>query len=82
MLSRARFAGPIWPPTERVSIRLASDASDFGWGGHTLEGVVQYAHEDLTEEEAGTSSTYRELLGVLRCLRAFMHLCEGKLIVF
>jgi len=65
-----------------VSIRLALDASDFGWGGHTMEGAIQYAHEYLTEEEAGTSSTYRELLGVLRCLRALMHLCEGKFVVF
>jgi hypothetical protein len=81
-LPRARFVGPIWPPTEGVSIRLASDASDFGWGGHTLEGVIQYAHEYHTEEQAGTSSTYEELIGVLRCLRALMHLCEGKFVVF
>jgi hypothetical protein len=47
-----------------------------------MEGVIQYAHEYLTEEEAGTSSTYRELLGVLRCLHAVMHLCEGKFVVF
>jgi hypothetical protein len=81
-LPRAKFAEPIWPPTEGVSIRLASDASDFGCGGHIMEGVIQYAHEYLTDEEAGTSSTYRELLGVFRCLRAFMHLCEGKFVVF
>ncbi len=43
--------------------------------------MIQYAHEYLTEEEAETSSTYRELLGVLRCLRALMHLCEGKFVV-
>ena len=47
-----------------------------------MDGVVQYAHEYLTEEDAGTSSTYRELLGVLRVLRALMHLCEGKFVVF
>jgi hypothetical protein len=29
-LPRLRFAGPIWPPTGGVSIRLASDANDFG----------------------------------------------------
>jgi len=74
-LPRTRFAGRIWPPTEGFSIRMASDASDFGWGGHTMEGVIYYVHEYLTEEEAGTSSTYRELLGVLRCLRALMHFC-------
>ncbi len=61
---------------------MASDASDFGWGGHTMQGVIEYAREYFSEEECGTSSTYRELLGVLRCLRAMLHVCAGKFVVF
>ena len=61
---------------------MASDASDFGWGGHTMQGVTEYAHEYFSAEECATSSTYRELLGVLRCLRAMMHVCAGKFVVF
>ncbi len=59
-LPRLRFAGPIWPPTGGVSIFMASDASDFGWGGHTMQGVTEYAHEYFSEEERVTSFTYRE----------------------
>ncbi len=81
-LPRLRFAGPIWPPTGRVSIRMASDTNDFGWEGHTMQGIIEYAHEYFSEEECGTSSTYRELLGVLRCLHAMMHACAGKFVVF
>jgi hypothetical protein len=35
-LPRLRFEGAIWPPMEGVAIRMAYDASDIGWGGHTL----------------------------------------------
>ncbi len=61
---------------------MASDASDFGWRGHTMQGVIEYAHEYFSKEECGTSSTHRELLDVLRCLRAMIHVCVGKLVVF
>ena len=40
-LPRLRFAGPIWPPTGGLSIRMASDASDIGWGGHIMQGVIE-----------------------------------------
>ena len=39
------FEGSIWPPTTGVSVRMASDASDIGWGGHIMQGVVEHAHE-------------------------------------
>ncbi len=45
-------------------------------------GVNEYAHEYFSEEECATSSTYRELLVLLRCLRAIMHVCVGKFVVF
>ncbi len=47
-----------------------------------MQGVIEYVHEYFSEEECGTSSTYLELLGVLRCLRAMMHVCAGKFVVF
>jgi len=59
-LPTLRFVVPIWPLTRGVSIRMASDASDFDWGGLTMQGVIEYAHESFSEEECGTSSTYRE----------------------
>ncbi len=32
-LPRTRFEGNIWPPTEGISIRMASDTINTGWGG-------------------------------------------------
>ena len=45
-----------------------------------MQGVIEYAHEYFSEEECGTSYTY--LLGVLRCLRAMLHVCAGTFVVF
>ena len=81
-LSRLRFEGDIWPPTGGVSVRMASDASDFGWGGHTMQGAPEYAREYFSAEECVESSTYRELLGVFRCVKSMLHLCAGKFVVF
>ena len=47
-----------------------------------MEDAPQYAREYLSEEESSQSSTYRELLGVRKCLHAMVHLCEGKFVVF
>ena len=47
-----------------------------------MEDAPQYAREYFSEEESAQSSTYRELLGVFRCLQAMVHLCEGKFVVF
>jgi hypothetical protein len=47
-----------------------------------MQGVTEYAYDYFSQEECVTSSTYRELLGVLRCLRAMMHVCGGKFGVF
>ena len=60
--------GFIWPPTAGVLVWMASDASDIGWGGHTMQGVVEHAHEYFFKEESVESSTYREFLDVFRCL--------------
>jgi hypothetical protein len=51
-LPRVNFKGVIWPPTAGISIRMTSDANDFGWGGHTMEEASQYAREYFSEEES------------------------------
>jgi hypothetical protein len=61
---------------------MASDANDIGWGGHTMQDVVEHAHEYFSQEKSAESSTFRELLGVLRCLQAMISLCQGKFVVF
>ena len=60
---------------------LLVDASDFGWGGHTLGCSTVIAHEYFSEWEAVQSSTYRELLGVTRCLQSLIEICKGKTVV-
>ncbi len=39
------------------------------------------AREYFIWNESVESSTFRELLGVLRCLQALVHLCIGKFVV-
>jgi len=50
--------------------------SQFAWlrmpvtsHGHTLQGPPEYAQEYFSQEESVESSSFRELLGVLRCLK-------------
>ena len=80
-LPRLRFDADIWPSLKGLSIRIATDASDFAWGGHTMTGPLEIAREYLSDWEAVQSSTYRELLGVSRCLQAMVHRCEGRFVV-
>jgi hypothetical protein len=47
-----------------------------------MQGVLEDAHEYFSEAETVESSTYRELLGVLRCLHFLMHLCTDRFFVF
>jgi len=61
---------------------MASDANDFVWGGLTIQGVTEYAHESFSEAESTESSTCRELIGVLMCLQSMANLCAGKFVVF
>jgi len=35
-----------------ISVRMALDANDIGWGGHTMQGVVEYAHKYFSQEES------------------------------
>jgi hypothetical protein len=80
-LPRLRFESDIWPSMSGLSIKIATDASDIGWGGHTLSGITYVAHEYFSQWEAIQSSTYRELLGVNRCLQALLDKCKGKFVV-
>jgi len=60
-LHRLRFESDIWPLLKGLSIRMATDASDFAWGGHTMTGPLEIAREYFSEWEAIQTSTYREL---------------------
>ena len=80
-MPRIRFDADIWPPLKGVSIRVATDASDFAWGGHTMTRHMELAREYFLDLEAVQSSTYRELLGVYRCLQSMVHRYEGRFVV-
>ena len=41
-----------------VSIKVATDAIDFAWGGHTTGGPIQRAREFFTCKESVESSTF------------------------
>jgi len=75
---RLRFESDIWPCTKGLFIKVATDASDFGWGGHTLGGTSYIAHEYFSEWEAIQSSTYHELLGVIENLQSLIEICKGN----
>jgi hypothetical protein len=80
-LPRLRFDSEIWPSTSGLSIKVATDASDVGWGGHIIHGGSFIAHEYFSHWESLQSSTYRELLGVTRCLQSLVLQCQGKFVV-
>ena len=80
-LPRLRFEADIWPCTTGLAVRVATDASDMGWGGHAMTGLPETAHEYFSVAESLESSTYRELLAAYRCLQALVHRCEGRLVV-
>jgi len=46
-----------------------------------LGGTSYIAHEYFSEWEAIQSSTYRELLGVIRCLQSLIEIYKGELVV-
>ena len=51
-LPRLRFETDIWPSTIGLFIIVATDASDIGWGGHTLSGISYVAHEYFSAWES------------------------------
>ena len=80
-IPRLRFESDIWLSTMGFSIRVATDAIDFGLSGHTLGGISYIVHEYFSEYEALQSSTYRKLLGVNRCLKSLIDLCRNKFVL-
>jgi len=46
-----------------------------------MSGPLELARENFSEWEAVHSSTFRELMGVSRCLQAMVHMCEGRFVV-
>ncbi len=51
-LPRLRFEADIWPCLFGLSIRVATDASDVAWGGHTMTSPLEIAREYFSEKEA------------------------------
>jgi len=51
-LPRLRFKSDIWPCTNGLYIKVATDASNFDWGGHTLGSISHIVHEFFSEREA------------------------------
>ena len=82
-LPRLRFDADIWPSVEGVSIRVATDATNFGWGGTPwVAPWPLLMSTSISLEESVQSSTYRELLAVIRCLQSVFELGRGKFVVF
>ena len=83
-----KFAAPRLGGTHLAANERGRDWHSFGCqrhrmgGGLTLQGAPEYAHEYFSQEESVESSTFRELLGVIRCLKSMVLLCEGKFVVF
>jgi len=48
-LPRLRFESDKWHCTNDLSIKIFTDACDFGWEGHTLSGTYHIAHEYFSE---------------------------------
>ncbi len=57
------FDGDTWPSVEVVSICVAADAIDFGWGKHTIGGPLTLTREYFSMDENIESSAFRELFG-------------------
>ena len=76
-----RLESDIWPCINELYIKVATDASDFAWGGHNLSGTSHIAHEYLSEWEAIQSSTFRDLLRIIQCLQSLIEICKNKLAV-
>eukprot|EP00731_Ephydatia_muelleri_P033190 Em0026g10a len=65
-------AQPIWLSPSAVRI-VYSDASDTGYGGYTVEHGLHVAQGSWLPDEAAQSSTWRELVAVLRVLDSIAH---------
>ena len=65
-------AQPIWLSPSAVRI-VYSDASDTGYGGYTVEHDLHVAQGSWLPDEAAQSSTWRELVAVLRVLDSIAH---------
>ena len=56
---------PIWPIAPKCTVASYSDASTQGWGGYTVQIRGSISRGNFSENEAGKSSTWRELKGTL-----------------
>ena len=80
-LPRLIFETEIFLSQKVDSIKMVTDASDFASGGHTLDGPLITARYYFTCEESVESSPFWDLLGAIRYLQAFVHICIVKFVV-
>ena len=61
---------PIWPTSPVMDVLAFSDASDFAWGGYTVNIGKNIAKSVFSEAEADSSATWRELKATLYVLES------------
>ena len=69
---------PIWPTSPVVDVLIFSNASDFVWGGYLVKIGNNIAKGVLSEAEADSSSTWRELKATLYVLESFVASLTNK----
>ena len=74
-LTRDQFTGTIWKVVTAAQCVINTDAGENSWGG-VLDGRPAQGY--FPANVRGTSSTYRELLGVFNALQAFKPYLLGK----
>ena len=77
---RSPFKSDIWPCINKLPIKVATEASDFGWRGNTLDGIYHIAHGFFSVWDSIQFSTFRGLLGVIRCLQSLNEICKNNLV--
>ena len=69
---------PMWQSSPRTDVISYSDASSTGWGGYVVQLGNAVARGHWQEEDAGRSSTFRELKAIRLVLASFAHRLKFK----
>ena len=73
-LKREDCTSPIWPVPAVTTLTINTDASETAWGAVSPLGT---AHGYLTSEQRGSSSSLRELVGILGALQSYGEQLRG-----
>ena len=71
---------PIWPIAPKCTITSYSDASAQGWGGYIVQIGASISRGNFSENEAGKSSTWRELKGTLNVLSSSVEIIHSQIV--